>query len=87
MKTLVSFVALLTIGLSATGCGSPGEAFVKDVCDCKDSDCTKKAFETHADKYPPSKASFGEMDKLSEADKKHMNDATACVLKVAKASK
>ncbi len=87
MKNLISFVAVLSLGLSATGCGSPGEAFVKDVCACKDSECTKKAFDAHAEKYPPSKATFGEMDKLSAEDKKYMGEATTCLVAVAKGEK
>lgn len=87
MKNVVSLFALLALGLGAVGCSSPGEAFVKDVCACTDSECAKKAFDSHGDKFPAAKAKLGEMDKLPDQDKKHVAEAMACMMKIASEKK
>lgn len=81
MKIALSLAAVLTLALSATGCTSPGEAYANDVCACPDAECIKKAGETHAEKFPASKAKLSELDKLSEDDKKHIGKAMECMKK------
>jgi len=79
---LLSFVALLTLGLSAAGCKAPGDAFADDVCACKDKACIDKAFKDHEGKFPEANAKLGEMDKLPEDKKKQLGRAMECVMKV-----
>jgi hypothetical protein len=82
MKPLAT-VAFFALGLSTfVGCKDPGQAFVDDVCACKDKACIEAAFKDHETKFPESKMKLGEMDKLDEKKKKQLGEAMACVMKV-----
>ncbi len=75
--------ALVALVLSAAACKDPGDAFVDDVCACKDKDCLDKALKAHETKFPESKAKLGEMEKMDAKKKEQLGKAMECMMKLA----
>ena len=82
MKTL-AIALFVTVALSTSACKDPGDAFVEDVCACKDKDCLDKVLKEHETKFPESKAKLGEMEKMDAKKKEQLGKAMECMMKLA----
>jgi hypothetical protein len=82
MKTLRIGIAasclVAAVLFANTGCGDAGEAFVKDMCACKDDACTKDVMKKHEATFPELKTNLKEIDKLDEKKKDQIKRAMEC---------